>query len=59
MSVVKCHEHGNGYSNYINAPNFLTNVGDSIVGTTTRFGLDSPGCESRWGKKDFLSFIPF
>jgi len=31
-------------------------MGDSTVDTVTRYGLDSPGCESRWGKRDFLFF---
>ena len=51
MSVVQFREDGNGYSNSINALNFWTSVGDSIAGTATRCGLESPGCESRWGKK--------
>jgi hypothetical protein len=59
MSVVHCHEDGNRYWNSIKALNFLTSVGDSIVGTATRCGLDSPGCESRWGKRDFLFSTPF
>jgi len=59
MSVVQFREDGNGYSNSINALNFWTSVGDRIAGTATRCGLESLGCESRWGKKDFLSFIHF
>jgi hypothetical protein len=59
MSIVQCHEDGNGYSNSFNALKFLTSVRVSIVGTATRCGLDSPGCESRWGKRDLLFFISF
>jgi hypothetical protein len=59
MSVVQCHEDSNGYLNSIDVLNFLTSVGDGIVGTVARCGLDSSECESRWGKRVFLLFITF
>ena len=33
---------------------FLTGGRDSSAGIATRYGLDGPGIESRWGGRDFL-----
>jgi hypothetical protein len=29
----------------------------SFVGIVTRFGLDRPGIESRWGRRDFSALV--